>query len=272
LEDQFRDIIYKARFGWGYTPVDVAESTEIDPKRLHMLEMGEEAPTYEEVVSIARMYHLDEDSLWQIAQDSWRPEPMELDADRYPKLFSLTFSDMNANGYLLETESGAWMIDPGGSPLELKRLLSNTSKPLMGCLITHSHWDHCRGLLYLCVEKPDLTVVSHLKSDIRNISDHIRVDKDFRIKIKGLTVNIVESPGHSSDSLSFLVKDMLFTGDTIFTGSLGRASSGTYPQLLQSARKLLGLPRKTIILPGHGPATTVGEERQHNPFMAVYQW
>ncbi|MBT7936366.1 MAG: MBL fold metallo-hydrolase, partial [Nitrospina sp.] len=89
------------------------------------------------------------------------------------------------------------------------------------------------------------------------------------IKLGNLNIEVLFTPGHTPGGVSYKIHDSVFSGDAIFAGSMGRANSswsGLYNSITQ---KLLTLPDHTRLFPGHGPATTVGEEKRHNPFFST---
>jgi hydroxyacylglutathione hydrolase len=103
----------------------------------------------------------------------------------------------------------------------------------------------------------------------------ITVDQNLpesgEISIADLTLKLLYTPGHSRGSISILIEDTLFTGDALFNFSIGRTDlpGGNYQQLINSVNeKIFVLPDETIVLPGHGPETTVGREREFNPFFS----
>jgi len=99
--------------------------------------------------------------------------------------------------------------------------------------------------------------------------DHLLEDGDV-VEVDGLKLQVLHTPGHTQGSLSFYTEGMLFSGDTLFRGSIGRTDlpGGNYEQEMSSiVDKLLTLPDETIVLPGHMEETTIGQERQTNPFV-----
>jgi len=91
------------------------------------------------------------------------------------------------------------------------------------------------------------------------------------IQIAGLTLGLFHTPGHSQGSVSILIEDVLFSGDTLFNFSIGRTDlpGGSYEELISSIKnKILILPENTRVLSGHGPETTVGREKKMNPFLS----
>ena len=166
----------------------------------------------------------------------------------------------------------AAIVDPGGAVDEvLKHLEEHDLTPEL-VLITHAHGDHIGGLRNIATAFPSVRLVSHQAerdSVTRGLSNKWEPARDrVRINLGSLTIVPLATPGHTPGSTCYLIEPLCFVGDALFAGSIGRSGSGAiYTQVLVHIRaKILSLPDGTILLPGHGPATTVGEERAHNPF------
>lgn len=281
LEDAFGDIIRKARYGLGLTLDEVAAATEIVSSRLAAFENYTEKPTRSEVERLARLLRLGTEALWNAANETWRPDIPDF-ANLDFELQRIVFPTMNANGYILAQRSAqaALLVDPGGSGDVLVQRCTAVQLPFVACLITHAHADHVGALPQIRQAFPDAAIVVHRKaaSQLGLEGDNVRVcDEDTSLQIGPFRVDVLLSPGHSADGLVFLLDNMAFVGDTLFAGSLGRSEKGpeTYAQLLASARRIVDLPDRTALLPGHGPPTTALHERMHNPFltnMATEGW
>lgn len=276
LEDAFGDIIKKARYGLGLTSGEVAAATGISSSRLAAFESYAERPTRTEVERLARLLRLGAEPLWDIANETWRPDTPDFE-NRPFELQRIVFPGMNANGYVVAHRSArvALLVDPGGSAEELVHRCAETRLPLVACLITHAHADHVSALPQIRQAYPDAAIVLHRKaaSKLGLEGDNVCVcEEDMSLQLRTLRVDILPSPGHSADGLVFWLDDMAFVGDTLFAGSLGRSERGpeTYAQLLASARRIVDLPDRTALLPGHGPPTTAAHERMYNPFLAKF--
>jgi glyoxylase-like metal-dependent hydrolase (beta-lactamase superfamily II) len=176
---------------------------------------------------------------------------------------------MQANAYLIKPEntSKALLVDPGDDVPSLLAFVEKTD--VGGVLVTHGHRDHAGGLQEI-VRTLDIPVLAHPWEC--NAVGQIDLPDDpdgICLQVGGVPVQVLHCPGHTAHSCAFAVSGALFTGDTLFAGSLGRAADvASYPQLLNSGRRYLSWPDNTPIYPGHGPATTVGQEKTHNPFLA----
>ncbi len=253
LEDDFCDIIRKARWGRGLGITDVASSAGIAPLRLEALEAGQ-MPSAGEVDRIAEVLSLRSAQLRAIATGSAAPWV----ASKVPG-FSVTAvfaADVGAFAYAVRGPLGAFLVDCGGGVAEL---LDALGTPPDAVLLTHGHRDHMAGLTALPHGVP---VYAHPWLSGRIPGARALQDGETLFGLKASY-----APGHSPDMLAFTGDGLAFVGDTIFAGSLGRADAvASYPVLLETARRILALPEDTRLFCGHGPVTTVAWERDHNAF------
>ncbi|CAN5221254.1 MBL fold metallo-hydrolase [soil metagenome] len=196
------------------------------------------------------------------------------------------------NTYLVSGEGQSLLIDPGFSnENEFRRFhsaLANLNSTLTAVLLTHAHVDHVLGLpavlkkfdpdVYLSHE--DLNPWNHLaeqaamfglKADnLAFTPKDLPEQSDF--SMGPFKMDLLHTPGHAPDHISIYFKEekILIAGDTLFKGSVGRTDlyKGDMELLVRSIRdKIYILPDETMVYPGHGPATTVGEEKRTNPFV-----
>lgn len=194
---------------------------------------------------------------------------------------------LETNCYIIfDGEDNAIIIDPGGEPEKISLFIKNKNlKPQM-IINTHGHADHCGGNKFL-KKKYSIPILMH-ENDVKILNsfenkfffplmhgspspnpDRFIKDGEL-IEFGGNTLKIIHTPGHTPGSISIFTDGIFFSGDLIFSGSVGRTDlpGGSWNQLIDSIKnKVLSLPDETIILPGHGPSTTVGEERRNNPFL-----
>jgi len=187
-----------------------------------------------------------------------------------------------------ETSREAIVVDPGDDIPKIMAILNRHHLTVKQILITHAHIDHIAGAARLkqltgapiLYNPRDLPLVKMMDAqagwlDMPTPEVHSPDDtlEDGRlITITGLTGNILHTPGHTQGSVCLHLPDqnLLLAGDTLFAGSVGRTDlpGGDGPTLIRSIHeKLLPLPDATIVIPGHGPKTTIGEERETNPFL-----
>lgn len=188
------------------------------------------------------------------------------------------------NCYLVKEGTDALIIDPGDvSPALMRALPGITVHAIVN---THGHCDHCGGNGALAAKTAAPLFLHHADLDLlREIvsqgsmfglpvtasPDPDRFLKDGEtVQLGALSFQVLHVPGHSPGHIALLMDKALFCGDVLFEGSIGRTDlwGGNSSQLLESIRtKLLTLPDEVVVYPGHGPATTIGNERQQNPFL-----
>jgi hydroxyacylglutathione hydrolase len=181
----------------------------------------------------------------------------------------------------------AVVIDPGDDADGIAESLAAHELSVTAIVATHAHFDHIvaaqrlreltgapfhlhsedKPLLPWMQESGRLFLGAELPSPPEVDTD---VDEGDRIKAGDVELEVVHTPGHSPGSISLIATDVLFSGDTLFAGSIGRTDlpGGDIDELVAAVKgKLFELDDDTPVHPGHGPATTVGEEKLHNPFV-----
>lgn len=192
------------------------------------------------------------------------------------------------NSYLIvdETTKDAAIIDPGEQGNLIERALDEHGATLKYILLTHGHGDHIGAVLPLKAKTGAKVIASEDEYDLlmdasknesaRICSEPIVIDADLyvrdqeKIALGGLTLTCIKTPGHTKGGLCFKLEDHLFTGDTLFRRSVGRADlyGGDFVELINSiTSKLFVLEDHIHVYPGHGPQSTIGEERRENPFI-----
>ncbi|WP_316572032.1 MBL fold metallo-hydrolase [Neobacillus sp. YIM B06451] len=205
--------------------------------------------------------------------------------------FPVPLGGLQTNCYILYREDRTCLIfDPGEEGTKLINILAEKKLEPRAILLTHAHFDHI-GAVDTIRDRYGIPVYIHNReakwlsdpalngSGLFPVGPPIRVrDADYLIKnegemtVDGFTFNVFETPGHSPGSVSFYFseKGIIVSGDALFMGSIGRTDlpGGNEKELMKSIHsKLLALPEETIVLPGHGPATTIGDEMDTNPFL-----
>jgi hydroxyacylglutathione hydrolase len=187
--------------------------------------------------------------------------------------------DFLSNTYLVADEPGghAVMIDAGGPVAPLLDYLRRGQLTLTHVLLTHHHHDHVAELGTVLERWPDAAVLAHAEEHVAGTTGELKPDEE--LEIGGLTVRPLHTPGHTAGMVSLLVshgaEQALFTGDTLFKGSVGgvRApGSTTFADLKASVMDvLMKLPPETLVYPGHTDPTTIGEEWDRNAFVRVWR-
>lgn len=265
LEDQFGDIIQKARSGIGKSKKDIAETSGITPDRLDQLEACSVIPLEDEVSRLAHILDLDEAKLSDIAFDRWSPGMPPLSVLK--KVIAVTgdVGGYKVNGYIIfdERSKDAAIIDTANDMGRMLEALKARLLKLRYIFLTHSHHDHI-GDLTSFEDKIEADIYIG-RPGSKGRWKQLRGGED--LLVGSIKIRSIPTPGHTSDSISFLADDICFVGDTIFAGSIGRANPpSSYPTLLKSIReRIFSLDERCLLAPGHGPITSVGEEKRHNP-------
>ena len=271
LEDHLGDIIGKARTMSSVTAGAAATAAGISEADLAALEeKGDVAGRKINFPALAKLLGLHPQKLEGIA-DGWLPKPPDLSVWRELRMFTTAGDDLTVNCYLVwdEVTRDAALFDTGLDAQPILNCLIENNVILRHIFITHSHWDHVDALSKIREAWPKARVHTNSKSapvEQRNKSSEI-------VHLGGLRVTHRETPGHAEDGVTYLVGNwqedaphVAIVGDAIFAGSMGRGNP-SYDLARQKVREqILTLPPETLICPGHGPFTTVSEEKEHNPF------
>jgi hydroxyacylglutathione hydrolase len=273
LEDTFGDILSKAMRGTGVSEKQLAEATGISVKSITEWLKDNGAADDGQAREVARILQLDGGKLADSAAQRWTPPHIELpDVRRHPQL------PQPSNGYVFFLEGGrhAALVDPAGIPQNLLRLLRDGDYGLEYILITHKHADHCDATGDVAAAFPQARIVMH-KLDVHAIGSlaakaTLVQDGETIPFGDGSTIRMLHTPGHTDGSSCYIFQSTVFSGDTLFAASVGGAYGdlSTYGDILNSVRsKLFTLPGDTVVMPGHGPPTTIELEKAHNPFFPV---
>jgi glyoxylase-like metal-dependent hydrolase (beta-lactamase superfamily II) len=271
LEDHLGDIIRKARAMSGATAATAAAAAGLSEAELKALEeSGLVAGRTINFAALAKAVGLHPQKLESIAA-GWLPSPPDLFAWRELRGFTSAGEGLTVNCFLVwdEATREAALFDSGLDAQPILDCVSENQLALRHVFITHSHWDHVEALPKIRAAWPKARLHSGSKSapvEQRNKPDEI-------VHVGGLRVTYRDTPGHAEDGVTYLVGNwqedaphVAMVGDAIFAGSMGRGNP-SYDLARQKVREqILSLPPATLICPGHGPFTTVGEEKEHNPF------
>jgi glyoxylase-like metal-dependent hydrolase (beta-lactamase superfamily II) len=195
---------------------------------------------------------------------------------------------LDVNTYIIgckETKEAA-VIDPGGREAEILEILKAENLKLKYIINTHGHLDHSVGNSYL-KDKTGVPIVIHAEDAIMLIipqdpllslmlHEYTMIPADIElhngdvINVGNIELQVIHTPGHTPGGMCLLTNGLIFTGDTLFAGGVGRTDlvGGSYKTLVQSIKdKLLVLDGRLKVLPGHGGDTTIKRERETNPFL-----
>ena len=190
----------------------------------------------------------------------------------------------DANCYIVmdEKTKDAVVLDPGGDGEMLERAIKDMGANVKSILLTHGHMDHVGGVEYLSdklnvpfyiskIDEEYMEKDNYVFGSIRNANGY--VEDGNELSFGSLNIKVIATPGHTKGGLCFLIEDKLFTGDTLFQGSIGRTDfiGGSFPEIINSIKtKLLPLGDEIEVYPGHGPKSSIGYEKGYNMYLNDY--
>ncbi len=202
------------------------------------------------------------------------------------KVKTFELGPLQTNTYVLwdEDTREAIVVDPADEPDTILGFLKDNNLTLKYIFLTHAHFDHVGAVpeikeatkVPLLLHKEELYIYEAARDmaafwgfDIDPLPEVDRpLEEGFTLSLGEKQFQVIHTPGHSPGSICLYGSGMVFTGDTIFAGSVGRTDfeGGDINKLRESFRRLMKLPDETQVFPGHGPSTTIVIERDHNPF------
>ena len=265
LEDNFADVIGKAQRGLRVP--DSALATK-DGTSIDQIRAVRDGKFDENIVrAIAPLLDLDANALVDLGMERWRPDKVELDG---LKQFSTHYGDMLVNAYLIwnPEQQNAVAFDTGAECAEMLRFAGKGKLAIKMILLTHAHPDHVADLPRL-QEEVAAEVFAPAREPVPG-AEGIEEGKHFHLGKLDIEARLTW--GHSSGGMTFvchgLARPVAIVGDSLFAGSMGGGGVSYKDAIHNNLEKILTLPDETIICPGHGPMTSVGEEKIHNPFFA----
>ena len=192
-------------------------------------------------------------------------------------LLTMALGAYQTNCYLIwgDESDSCLVIDPGYEPETVLGQAKKLGKQIAAVLLTHGHFDHvgaARAIaaetgcpVYLCAE--DLSMPPQMTAGPLYYT-HTYGEGDV-VSLAGVSVRVLHTPGHTPGSVCLKCEDAIFSGDTLFQDSCGRTDlpGGNWATILQSLKRLANLAGDFAVYPGHGPATTLAEEKRWNPYM-----
>lgn len=197
----------------------------------------------------------------------------------------IPLGDIQVNCYLVTGKSGALLIDPGFFTPEIEEFLNENADKERLILLTHAHYDHIGAAKQLredtgvkiavgeyensFLSDPAVNLSRMFGDELNPFSADILLKDGEILQVGDIYVSVMHTPGHTSGGISFMIENNLFSGDTLFYHSIGRTDfpTGDYGVLSKTVKKLYELDGDTAVLSGHGPETTIAEEKNNNPYI-----
>jgi hydroxyacylglutathione hydrolase len=267
LEDNVGDVIGKAQRGLGVSDSKLAKKAGVDLQTIRNIREGH---FDEEVLQrVAPALDLAAGPLCELAKGEWRPERID-ERDGFAQ-FNTRYHDMTVNAYLVwdPASNVAAAFDTGADCSEMLRFANRHKLKVQLILLTHAHPDHVADLPRLREETAADVFVPAREA----VSGAEAIDEGKHFHLGKLEIDTRLTWGHSQGGMTYVVTGLARTiaivGDSLFAGSMGGGNVSYLDALRNNLEKVLTLPDETIICPGHGPMTTVSEEKAHNPFFAA---
>jgi glyoxylase-like metal-dependent hydrolase (beta-lactamase superfamily II) len=269
LEDHVGDIIRKARKAANVAEDAAARAAGISPADLADLEENGRAKAGINYNALASLIQLHPAKLERIAK-GWLPRPVDISGWRELRQITTT-ARYAVNAYLVwdEVTREAALFDTGWEARPILDIIDENQLQLKHLFITHTHEDHIAALAQVREHFPKV----RLHSSSKNAPPDQRNRPNDFIHLGSLRITNRDTPGHAEDGVTYIIGNfpedapgVAIVGDCVFAGSIGTGFVST--ELLKSKiqEQIFSLPPDTLICPGHGPLTTVGQEKENNPF------
>ncbi len=270
LEDHLGDIIRKARMMTGTAPAAAAHAAQISETELAALEDSGHPPAKINLAALASAIRLDPEKFSGLAH-GWLPAETDLARWRELRSFVSSGEGLTVNCYLLwdAATRDAALFDTGIDVQPVLDCLAKNHLQLRHIFITHSHWDHVEALPKFRAAWPDAQL--HSGSPSAPVAQRNQTGET--IQLGALRITHRSTPGHADDGVTYLINGwsgkaptVAIVGDTILAGSMCNGNGQWEIARKKIREEILTLPDNTLLCAGHGPPTTVSEEKKHNPF------
>lgn len=271
LEDNLGDIIRKGRKATQVSEEAAAAAAGLSVAELAELEKTGTVTKKPNYTALGAKLGLEGKKLEGIA-NGWKPSEKDLNTWREFRVVTTNQNDMAVNAYVVwdEVSRDAAVFDTGWDAQGIIDLLEGNKLNLKHIFLTHSHEDHIQGLEKLRAKYPK----AHLHTSSKTAPPQHRNRANDFIQLGSLRITNRDTPGHAEDGVIYIIGNwpedashVAIIGDTIFAGSMANGFI-SWDTLKQKVREqIMSLPGETLLCPGHGPLTTVAEEKAHNPFL-----
>jgi hydroxyacylglutathione hydrolase len=267
LEDNAGDIVGKAQRGLGISDSELVKRAGVNADAVRKARDGQADEAT--LRAIAPVLDLDAIALVDLAQGKWKPDKLE-NFDGLAQ-FNTSYSGMLVNAYLIWDPAAkhAAAFDTGADCAGMLKLATKENLSIELILLTHAHPDHVADLPRLREE----TGAEIFAPEREPVPGAGTIDEGKKFRVGKIDIEARLTWGHSPGGMTFVVtglaRPIAIVGDSIFAGSMGGGTVSYKDAVRNNLEKILTLPDETIICPGHGPMTSVGEEKKHNPFFAA---
>lgn len=264
LEDNFNDVLGKAQRGLQLSDEQLAQNARVTVADITRAKEGQ----FDEPIvrKLAPVLNLKPDALVDLGKKSWYPK----DPGQVPGLaaFTTPYGDMTVNSYLIwdpKTNQGA-AFDTGADCSGMVKFATDKGIKIQVILLTHTHPDHIADLARL----KNVTQAAAFVCKLESIDGADTFEVSRKFTVGPLKIDTRQTSGHSRGGVTFVISGLpnriAVVGDSMFASSMGGGGVSYADALRNNREQILTLPDDTILCPGHGPLTTAGEEKQHNPF------
>lgn len=264
LEDNFNDVIGKAQRGLKLSDDQLAQKAGVSVADVGRVKDGQ----FDEKIvrKLASALNLGTNALAALGKKSWYPQEAGLTPGL--AMFTTQYSDITVNSFLAwdSKTKAAVFFDTGADASGMMKVVSDNGLKAELILLTHTHPDHIADLAKLKSATGAKAYVGELEA-IEG-AESFAAGKKFTVG--NLLIETRQTSGHSRGGITYVISGLSMpvavVGDSIFASSMGGGMVSYEDALRNNQDKILTLPENTILCPGHGPLTTVGEEKAHNPF------
>jgi hydroxyacylglutathione hydrolase len=270
LEDNVGDIVRKGRLASGAATKVAAQAAGLTEAELGALEETGRISTTVHWQALAQAIGLNGAKLERIAQ-GWLPAARDLSRWREFRHLTTTANDLAVHCYLIWDEGSreAALFDTGWDATPIFQLIEENGLKLQHLFITHTHEDHVAAMGAVRAQFPK----AHLHTNAKSAPPQHRNRANDFTHLGSLRITNRDTPGHAEDGVTYIVggwpddaPHVALVGDAIFAGSMGRGNQSWDLARQKVREQILTLPEETLLCPGHGPLTTVAEEKANNPF------
>jgi hydroxyacylglutathione hydrolase len=270
LEDHIGDIIRKGRLASGAAPNIAAQAAGLTEAQLSALEESGRVVTPVQWQALGQAIGLNGAKLERIGK-GWLPAVRDLSQWRELRPMTTTANDIAVHCYLIWDEGTheAALFDTGWDAAPIFKLIEENGLKLLHLFLTHTHEDHVAGMAAVREKFPK----AHLHTSTKSAPPQHRNRANDFTHVGSLRITNRDTPGHADDGVTYIIggwpddaPHVAIVGDAIFAASMGRGNPSWDLARQKVREQILTLPEETLLCPGHGPLTTVAEEKANNPF------